>query len=142
MGMIFWALLFSTAFWAVFSEWWIIDVGALAEVISLEGNLSGVSVPFWVPLSFTLVVGSFITYILSFVALKHLKPTSAGIVASSEVLFAFLVAWFWLNETLNAVQLIGAAVVAAGIVLAQTARPGKVFDLDLATTEHRPSKLQ
>jgi drug/metabolite transporter (DMT)-like permease len=142
MGMIFWALLFSTAFWAVFSEWWIIDVGALAEVISLEGNLSGVSVPFWVPLSFTLIVGSFITYILSFVALKHLKPTSAGIVASSEVLFAFLVAWFWLNETLNAVQLLGAAVVAAGIVLAQTARPGKVFDLDLATSEHRPSKSQ
>jgi drug/metabolite transporter (DMT)-like permease len=65
-----------------------------------------------------------------------LKSTSAGIVASSEVIFAFVVAWLWLNETLTSVQLVGAAIVAVGIVLAQTARPGKVVDLDLATTEH------
>jgi len=33
------------------------------------------------------------------------------------------------------VQLLGAVIVAVGIVLAQTARPGKVVDLDLAITE-------
>ncbi len=140
MGMVFWAMLFSTAFWGIFSEWWLIDVSQFAEPISLEGNLNNVEVPFWVPLAFTLIVGSFLTFILSFVAIKHLKPTAAGIVASSEVIFAFIVAWFWLNETLNAVQLVGAAVVAVGIVLAQTARPGKVMDLDLATSEHTQAK--
>jgi drug/metabolite transporter (DMT)-like permease len=77
-----------------------------------------------------------VSFILSFVSLKHLKSTTAGIVASSEVLFAFVVAWLWLNETLTSVQVLGAAIVAVGIVLAQTARPGKVVDLDLATTEH------
>jgi drug/metabolite transporter (DMT)-like permease len=142
MGMVFWAMLFSTAFWGLFSEWWTIDVSKLAEPISLAGNLDEVVLPYWAPLAFALVVGSFVSFILSFIAIKHLKPTSAAIIASSEVLFAFVVAWFWLNETLNAVQLLGAAVVAAGIVLAQTARPGKVFDLDLATSEHRPSKSQ
>ena len=140
MGMVFWAMLFSTAFWGIFSEWWLIDVSAFAEPIPLEGNLNSVELPFWVPLAFTLIVGSFLTFILSFVAIKHLKPTAAGIVASSEVLFAFIVAWFWLNETLNAVQLVGAALVAIGIVLAQTARPGKVMDLDLATSEHFQAK--
>ena len=140
MGMIFWAMLFSTAFWAIFSEWWTIDISQLVEPISLEGNLSEVMVPYWLPLAFTLIVGSFLTFILSFVAIKHLKPTSAGIVASSEVIFAFVVAGAWLNETLNGIQLVGAAVVAVGIVLAQTARPGKVVDLDLATSEHETHK--
>ncbi len=135
MGMVFWAMLVSTVFWGIFSEWWTIDLVKLVEPISLEGNLSNVIVPFWLPLAWALVVGSFVSFILSFVAIKHLKSTSAGIVASSEVLFAFVVAWLWLNETLTAVQLGGAVVVAVGIVLAQTARPGKVVDLDLAVSE-------
>jgi drug/metabolite transporter (DMT)-like permease len=39
MGMIFWALLFSTAFWAIFSEWWIIAVYT-AGCISLAYHLA------------------------------------------------------------------------------------------------------
>lgn len=135
MGMVFWAMLVSTVFWGIFSAWWNIDVAKLVEPISLEGNLSQVIVPFWIPLAWALLVGSFVSFILSFVSIKHLKSTSAGIVASSEVLFAFVVAWLWLNETLTVVQLLGAVIVAIGIVLAQTARPGKVVDLDLAITE-------
>ncbi len=48
------------------------------------------------------------------------------------MIFAFLVAWVWLGEALNPLQLGGAAVVLAGIVLAQTARANKVLDADLA----------
>jgi drug/metabolite transporter (DMT)-like permease len=136
LGMVFWAMLVSTVFWGIFSEWWMIDLSHIVEPISLEGNLSDVFVPYWIPLAWALVVGSFVSFILSFVSLKHLKSTSAGIIASSEVIFAFVVAWLWLNETLTTVQLLGAAIVAVGIVLAQTARPGKVVDLDLATSEH------
>ena len=65
--------------------------------------------------------------------LRYLTATAAGIVASSEVVFAFAVAWLWLGETLGLVQIIGAAVVLAGIILAQTARSTKtVVDADLA----------
>jgi drug/metabolite transporter (DMT)-like permease len=35
---------------------------------------------------------------------------------------ATIVAWAWLGESLSAVQLAGASVVLAGILLAQTAR--------------------
>jgi drug/metabolite transporter (DMT)-like permease len=80
----------------------------------------------------TVVAGSFLPFLFSFLALKHLTATAAGIVASSEVIFAFAVAWIWLGEALDAVQLVGAAVVLVGIVLAQTARAGKVIDADLA----------
>jgi drug/metabolite transporter (DMT)-like permease len=74
--------------------------------------------------------------VLSFLALRHLTATAAGVIASSELLFAFLFAWLWLGETLDIVQLIGAAVVLVGIVVAQTARASKVVvDADLALPE-------
>jgi drug/metabolite transporter (DMT)-like permease len=43
-------------------------------------------------------------------------------VSMLEVLLASLVAWVWLEETLSAAQLVGGAVVLAGVVLAQTSR--------------------
>lgn len=134
MGMTFWAMLFSTAFWGIFSGWWEIDPSILTTNISMTGSLEAVIVPLWVPLLWAVVIGSFVSFLLSFVALKRLKATPAGIIASSEVIFAFFVAWLWLGEALNLVQILGAAIVVAGIVLAQTARQGKVVDLDLATT--------
>ena len=135
IGMTFWAMLFSTAFWALFSGWWEIDPALFTQNISLTGSLENVIVPFWVPLAWALVIGSFISFMLSFLALKKLKATPAGIVASSEVIFAFIVAWIWLGEALSLIQIIGAIVVVIGIILAQTARPGKVIDLDLARSE-------
>ena len=88
--------------------------------------------PLAIPLVATVVVGSFLPFWLSFTALKHLTATAAGVVASSEVVFAFAVAWVWLGESLDTFGLVGAAVVLAGIVLAQTARATKtVVDAEL-----------
>ena len=98
----------------------------------MSGNLSSIVLPMWVPLLWNVVLGSFLPFFLSFLALGHLSATAAGIVAASEVLFAFLVAWLWLGEGLEPVQIIGAAIVLVGIILAQTSRAGKVVDADLA----------
>ncbi|MEY4396864.1 MAG: hypothetical protein RLZZ40_620, partial [Actinomycetota bacterium] len=65
-------------------------------------------------------------------AISRLKATRAGIVATSEILFAFLFAFVLLGETLNFSQVIGAVVVLIGIVIAQTARDGHGVDADLA----------
>ena len=39
-----------------------------------------------------------------------------------------MVVWLWLGESLNLVQIIGAAIVLVGIILTQTARVNKVID--------------
>jgi len=122
MAVAFWASLFATAFWAVFSGWWNIEATALLADVSLTGALDDVVVPLWVPLLWVITLGAFAPFVLSFAALRHLSATAVGILASSEVLFAFLVAWLWLGETLVAIQIAGAAVVLGGILLAQTAR--------------------
>lgn len=133
ISMTFWSMLFASLFWGIFSGWWQMDFSLFTENISMTGSLAAVILPMWVPLLWSVTVGSFVAFYLSFLALKHLKATSAGIVASSEVIFAFIVAWVWLGEALSLTQVVGALVVVAGIILAQTARPGKVIDLDLAS---------
>lgn len=128
----FWTMGFATLFWAFFSGWWNVDPALLVAPTSMSGNLSDLELPLWVPLLWNVVLGSFMPFLLSFFALKHLPATAAGIVASSEVIFAFVVAWLWLEEALTPAEVVGAAIVLAGIILAQTARSDKVVDADLA----------
>jgi len=125
MAVAFWSTGFAALFWAFFSGWWNLSPALLVEPSVLD-------LPLWAPLLWCVVMGSFAPFLLSFLALKHLSATAAGIVASSEVIFAFFFAWIWLGEGLNVVQLFGAGVVLVGIILAQTAREGKVLDPDLA----------
>lgn len=135
LAVSFWSMAFAAVFWAFLSGWWRIDPALFVTPVSLGGNLAAVEVPMLVPLLWNVVFGSFAPFLLSFFALRHLPATAAGVVASSEVLFAFLFAWLWLGESLDAVQLVGAGVVLVGIALAQTARVGKVVDADLALPE-------
>jgi drug/metabolite transporter (DMT)-like permease len=138
LAVAFWTGLFAAAFWALFSGWWRLDPSVFVRPVQLGGAHGGFDLPLIVPLAATVVLGSFLPFLLSFSALKHLPATAAGIAASSEVIFAFLVAWLWLGEGLEAVQIVGAAVVLLGIVLAQTARSGKVVDADLALVATGP----
>ena len=140
LAVAFWTSGFAALAWATFSRWWEVDPAILGEHVSLSGNLASVIVPLWIPLLWLLVMGSFLPFLLSFAALGRLKATAGGIVASSEVIFAFIVAWLWLGEALSVLQLVGAAIVLAGIILAQTSRPDRVIEADLAlvTDTSRP----
>jgi drug/metabolite transporter (DMT)-like permease len=137
LAVAFWTMLFASAFWAFFSGWWTLSPETLLTPVSLSGNLDAVVVPLWAPLAWNVIFGTFLSFFFSFLALKHLPATVAGITASSEIIFAFVIAWIWLGESLGIVQLIGAAVVLVGIVLAQTARANKVIDADLAIAPSR-----
>jgi drug/metabolite transporter (DMT)-like permease len=132
LAVAFWTGLFAAAFWAIFSGWWRLDPTIFAKPVQLGGAHGSFELPLILPLAATVIFGSFLPFLLSFSALKHLSATAAGIVASSEVIFAFVVAWLWLGEGLDALQIVGAAIVLVGIVLAQTARSGTVVDADLA----------
>lgn len=141
MAVAFWTMSAATVFWLIFSGWWNIDSAIFSTPVSLSGNLSHVVLPLILPLLWNVLLGSFLPFFLSLLALKYLTATAAGVVASAEVIFAFLVAWLWLGEGLNTLQGIGAAVVLAGIIIAQTARVNKVVDADLAITAETTDSL-
>ncbi|TQL47703.1 threonine/homoserine efflux transporter RhtA [Homoserinimonas aerilata] len=141
MAVAFWAMSAATVFWLLFSGWWTLDPGMFGEAVSLGGNLADAVVPLWVPLLWNILLGSFAPFFLSLLALRYLSATAAGVVATAEVIFAFLFAWLWLGEGLDAVQMLGAGVVLVGIVLAQTARVDKVVDADLALIDDPDAAL-
>ncbi len=133
LAVSFWTMTFAALFWAFVSGWWELSPTVFVTPVDLGGQGAELLVPMWLPLAWNIVLGSFAPFMLSLASLRHLTATAAGIVASSEVVFAFAVAWLWLGEVLGLVQVVGAAVVLAGIILAQTARSTKtVVDADLA----------
>jgi len=132
LAVSFWTMSIAAVFWSFVSGWWELSPSILTTPVDIGGAAGVLEVPMALPLAWNVLLGSFAPFLLSLAALRHLPATAAGIVASSEVIFAFAVAWLWLGETLDAVQIIGAAIVLAGIILAQTARVGKVVDADLA----------
>jgi drug/metabolite transporter (DMT)-like permease len=133
LALSFWTMSVATIFWAPLSGWWRLDPAIFTTMTPLGGSLQDVSVPIWGLLAWNVVLGSFAPFLLSLSALKRLSATAAGIVATSEIAFAFVAAWWWLQEELTFLQIIGASIVLGGIVIAQTARSsGVVVQADLA----------
>jgi drug/metabolite transporter (DMT)-like permease len=132
MAVGFWTMLVASIFWGMFSGWWEIDPAILLLDIPVTTEISGPVAPAWLLMIANIVMGTFMSFALSLFAISRLKATRSGIVATSEILFAFLFAFLLLGEALNLTQLIGAGVVLLGIVLAQTARDGHAVEADLA----------
>jgi drug/metabolite transporter (DMT)-like permease len=79
-------------------------------------------IPVWVLAIYLVVCGSIIAYSLNIAALRHLPPTSVGIIGMIEPVLASAVAWLALGEALNLAQLLGGALILVGVALAETAR--------------------
>ena len=152
LALSFWTMTIASLFWAPFSGWWTFTTETFTTAVPLGGSLEELSLPLWVLILWNMTLGSFAPFLLSLSALKRLSATAAGILATSEIAFAFIVAWLWLNEALSLSQIVGASTVLAGIVIAQTARTSDVVvqgDLALETgpitlpyleeTEEKPS---
>jgi drug/metabolite transporter (DMT)-like permease len=118
----FYGFLFAALLWAVLQPLWGFPWDVLGEEVSLQGNLSEYSAPMWALVGFIVVIGTMVTFSLLTGALRHISATRASIVATLEPVVATVVAWAWLGQSFGATQLIGGAVVIAGILVAQSAR--------------------
>jgi drug/metabolite transporter (DMT)-like permease len=114
--------LFASLFWAVVQPWWSFPFELVDDRVSLLGNLASRTFPVWGLLTWIVVLGTIVPFALVVGALRHIPATRVGIVAMLEPVVATAVAFAWLDESLAAAQLVGGAVVLAGILLAQTAR--------------------
>jgi drug/metabolite transporter (DMT)-like permease len=117
-----WSFVAAAVFWAVVAPWWTFDAAVLAEPV--PSALGSLELPLWVLVAWIVVLGAIVPFWLSIAALRHVPPTTAGLVATVEPVFASVVAWLWLGQQLSAWQVLGGVVVLVGIGLAQTARAG------------------
>jgi drug/metabolite transporter (DMT)-like permease len=122
VSLLAWGFAFGVVFWSAIAPWWSFPSHRVGADVSLLGNLSSHHLPVWGLMLFMIVVGTIVPFFLLVSALRHLPATRVGIIAMLEPVGATIVAWAWLDESLGAAQLAGAAVVLAAIVLAQTSR--------------------
>ena len=122
VSLMAWGFFFATVFWTIVQPWWSFPAGRVAKTVSLQGRLAEWHLPVWALVLWVVVLGSIVPFVLIVAALRHVSATRVGIAAMLEPVVATVVAWAWLRETLTPVQLAGAAVVLAAILLAQTAR--------------------
>lgn len=117
-----WGFFFATAFWSVLAPWWTFPGHRVTADVSLLGNLASSHLPVWALMLWMVVLGTIVPFALVVTALRHITATRAGVTAMLEPVLAIVVAWAWLGESLDPVQLSGAAVTLAGVSLALTSR--------------------
>jgi len=122
VSLLAWGFLFASVFWAVLAPWWSFPWHLLTRQTSLHGQLSSVHSPVWLLAAWMIAFGTIVPFFLLVSALRHLSASRVAIVAMLEPVAGALVAWAWLSESLDRLQLTGAAIVLAAIALAQTAR--------------------
>jgi drug/metabolite transporter (DMT)-like permease len=122
VSLLAWGFLFASVFWAVLTPWWSFPGHTLTRHTSLHGHLESLHLPVWLLAGWMIALGTIVPFFLLVSALRHLSASRVAIVAMLEPVAGALVAWAWLGESLNGLQLAGAGIVLAAIGLAQTAR--------------------
>ncbi|MFL5970826.1 MAG: EamA family transporter [Gaiellaceae bacterium] len=121
-SLLAYGFLFAALFWAVVQPWTSFPWDLLDDSVSLLGRLESIELPVWLLMAWMVVLGTIVPFGLLVGALRHVSPTRAGILAMFEPVAGTVIAYAWLREELDPIQLVGAAVVLCGIGLAQTAR--------------------
>jgi drug/metabolite transporter (DMT)-like permease len=118
-----WSFVAAGLFWAVAAPFWPFDPAVLGAAVPL--SIGTLELPLWVLVGWIVVLGAVLPFWLSLAALRHLPPTTAGLIATVEPVLASVVAWLWVEQVLSGWQVLGGLVVLVGIGLAQTARSAR-----------------
>ena len=121
-SLLAYGFLFAALFWAVVQPWTSFPWHLLDDSVSLLGRLESIELPVWLLMAWMIIFGTIVPFGLLVAALRHVRPTRAGILAMFEPVAGTVIAYLWLREELEPTQLVGAVVVLLGIVLAQTSR--------------------
>jgi drug/metabolite transporter (DMT)-like permease len=118
----FWGFTVAAVLWSVVVGWWTPLGDAVSQSVVLPGALGDVAVPLVALVVWVVVLGTLVPFAAATAALRHLPATTVTVVAILEPVGAAMLAWWWFDENLTLVQLVGIALVIAGIVLALRAR--------------------
>jgi drug/metabolite transporter (DMT)-like permease len=78
-------------------------------------ELAGSVLPFWVPIVGVAVIAGAFSYSAGVAAARRLGSKLSAFVGLTEILFAVLIAWWLLDETLAPVQFVGGALILGGV---------------------------
>lgn len=117
-----WAFGFATAFWAIVQPLWTFPIHLLLKQVSLGGRFADFHAPLSAFIVVVILFGTVAPFVLVVGALRHTSPARTAMIGMLEPVFASIVAWWWIGESLTIIQIIGGIVVLTGIALAESAR--------------------
>jgi drug/metabolite transporter (DMT)-like permease len=113
---------FATLMMALILPLWSFPTEIFTQSMDLQGRFSEFSLPGWVLITWVIIMGTIIPYLLVVNGLKLLSASTSSVMGMSEPILAGVFAWIWLSEKWGVIQLLGGAIVIVGIILADKAR--------------------
>jgi drug/metabolite transporter (DMT)-like permease len=122
LRVILWSFLYATVGLNLVHPVGSLPPAVLDDRVTLLGRLGGHTAPVWALLAWIVVVGTVLPFAVELSALRDLSATTVTMVAMLEPIGVSALGWVWFAESLDAVAVVGAAAVVAGIAVAQSAR--------------------
>jgi drug/metabolite transporter (DMT)-like permease len=110
------------AFWAVVLPIWKFPTEIFTMKMDLHGYLAGHQFPGWSLLLWIIVMGTIVPYLFVISGLRLLSASKSSVLGMLEPVFAGILAWIWLGQSWDGIQLLGAAIVLIGIYLADRSK--------------------
>ncbi len=121
ISLTMWGFAFSTLAWSIVAPWWAFPWSLLGTTVDPASAAIG-PVPVWFLVLWVVLLGTVAPFLLVVGSLRRIGAQRAGIVGTTEPVFAAVIAWVVLGEVLTGWQLVGGLVVLAGVVLAERSR--------------------
>lgn len=121
VSLVMWGFAAAALFWALVQPWWSFPWDLLSGDSEPLGSAE-VIFPIWSLSIYLVLLGTVIPFWLTVESLKHLRASQASTVGLTEPLFATIIAWILLGESLTLVQLSGGALILVGVFVAEHSR--------------------
>ncbi|MEY4901520.1 MAG: hypothetical protein RLZZ190_247 [Actinomycetota bacterium] len=112
----------SSALLSIVFPLWNFPFKIFNQSMNLEGPLKDSNAPGWTLILWIVVLGTVIPYLCVLAGIKILSASTSSVIGMLEPVLAGIFAWIWIGESWNAIQLIGGAIVIAGIYIADKTR--------------------
>jgi len=132
VSLTMWGFFFASVVYAVIAPWWTFPWPVLS-VNAVDDTTHFPDLPVWGIVLWGVAFGTVIPFLFVLGSIKRIGAQRASLVATTEPIWAAIIGLLVLGEVLSPVQLLGAAIVIAGIVVAETARRASEPDEFLLT---------
>lgn len=112
----------ASAFWLLVLPVWNFPTEVLSIKMDIHGFFAGTLFPGWSLLLWIVVMGTIVPYLFGISGLRLLSESKSSVLGMLEPVLAGALAWIWLGQSWEAIQLIGAVVVLIGIYLADRSK--------------------
>ena len=109
-------------FWIMVLPIWNFPTDIFSKDLDLHGYLAGNLYPGWVLLLWIVVMGTIVPYLFVISGLRILSASKSSVLGMIEPVLAGCLAWVWLSQGWDLIQLMGALVVLIGIYIADRSK--------------------